>query len=68
MSKVKNIDDYRSIEDYIKLRTGAKSVVIGLVFDEGNLSTYIPDMADIDLVYAIQTLKDRRKQLMESNE
>ena len=47
MSKVVTLDDYRGIEEITKLRTGAKHVVIALVYDD-SVSTYIPVMPDID--------------------
>jgi len=56
-----DIDDYRAIEDIAKIRLRAKNVIFVGELEDGNFISFIPDeVLDIDLVYMIQTLKDRR--------
>jgi hypothetical protein len=63
MSNVISLDDYREIHDVVKNRLGADYVVIGGILKDGNFLTYIPtEITDIELVYLIQTLNDRRKE------
>jgi hypothetical protein len=61
MSNIVNLDDYRKIEDILKLRLGAKSVIFCAELENGDIATYVPhELLDITLVYMIQTIKDRR--------
>lgn len=60
MSDVIDINDYKNLEDIVKQRLNAKAVVICATLDDGSFITFVPDMPDIDLVYTIQTLNDRR--------
>lgn len=56
-----NIDDVRYAEDVVKQRFGAEHVVIAAVLKNGEFQTFIPtEISDIELVYIIETLKDRR--------
>lgn len=60
-SNVIQLDDFRPIEKILKDRLEAKHIIICTVRLDGMMSTYIEeDISDIDLVYLIQTLKDRR--------
>ena len=61
-SNVVELDEYRRVEDLIKLRLGAINVVISAELRDGQILTYIPtNLLDINLVYMIQNLKDRRE-------
>lgn len=63
IAKVFTLDDYRALEEIIKIRMNANHVVIATVNKDGTMGTFIPgDIMDIDLVYLIQTLSDRRKE------
>lgn len=62
-SNVINMDDYRLLEDIIKQRLGATHVVVSAVLEDGTFSSFVPgELPDIDFVYIIQTLKDRRNE------
>lgn len=65
MSNVVTLDDYRAMEDIVKRELQCETVIlIGVNKDE--VTTYISnEMRDIDLVYAIQTVKDRRQLRLE---
>jgi len=66
LADIKSMDDYRDIEDVVKRRFNGEHVVFGVVLKDGKLLTYIPpDVADITLVYLIQTLKDRRNLIVD---
>jgi hypothetical protein len=61
-NNVVDLDDYRDLEEIIKTRLGAHHVVVAAVMPDGNYLTFIPsEIFDMDLVYLIQTLSDRRK-------
>lgn len=63
MSDVVSLDDYRELHDVVKNRLGAEHVVIGAILKDGNFLSYIPqEIMDIELVYLIQTLNDRRRE------
>lgn len=65
-SNVVNIEDFRALEDVAKIRLGATSVVFAAVLPDGSMMTFIPDeIWDINLVYIIQTLSDRRKERLQ---
>ena len=65
-SNVAVLDDYRAVEEVVKLRLGAVNVVFCAELPEGEILTYIPhELLDINLVYMIQTLKDRRRLRLE---
>lgn len=58
---IKNMDDYRTLEDIVKQRLGAKEVVVLGVLENGDFCTFVPNgLLDNDLVYLIQLLNDRR--------
>jgi hypothetical protein len=60
MTNILNFNKVQSIGDVIKKETGCEQYIV-VAIKEGELHTYISDtVVDIDLVYAIQTLKDRR--------
>jgi len=64
-SNVKNIDDYRSLCEIIgnELRKefDTDEFMFAVKMPDGNFATYIArHMLDIDTVYGIQTLRDRR--------
>lgn len=61
MTKVINMSDYKTLEDLVRERLDAKTIVIAGVLSDDTSRVYIdPDMTDIDLVYLIQTLQDLR--------
>jgi hypothetical protein len=60
------LDEYRKLEDIVKVRLGAVNVVFSAELKCGDILTFIPDeLTDINLVYMIQTLKDRRANRVE---
>lgn len=60
MSNVVSMDDYKYLEDIVRERLGVKEVII-IGIDEDFQTSYVGlDISDIDLVYAIQYLKDLR--------
>lgn len=66
MNDIISLDDYRNLEDVIKNRLGAKQVVVCATLESGDFLTFIPsDLMDIDLVYMIQNLKDRRNERLQ---
>ena len=58
---VEEMDNFRSLEDIIKQRLNGTSVILGVVNKDGNFITYIdPEIDDLNLVYLIKCLEDRR--------
>lgn len=58
---VVSLDDYRRLEDIVKRELQCEHVVFLGVSKDGLYPSYIPhEMLDIDLVYLIQILVDRR--------
>lgn len=63
MNNVISLDEFKKIENVLKEKLKAKHIVICAVRDDGLMSTYIEeDITDIDLVYMIQILQDRRRE------
>jgi hypothetical protein len=57
-----NLDEHREIESLVKLRLGARHVIICAELLDGSPLTYIPEeIGDKDLVYLIETLRDLRQ-------
>lgn len=69
VSNVKNIEDYKPLEQIICERLGCDKIAL-VTYDGDNVMTWVSDATvDIELVYMIQSLKDRRNLTwMEANE
>lgn len=60
--EVFELDKIQRLETIFKREFGATSFILAFYDGSGLLHTYIPDeIIDIDLVYLIQTLADRRQ-------
>lgn len=61
MSNSVPIDPYRNIKLRLKKELGAKVIVVNAVLEDDSIMTFIDEnISDIELVYIIQCLKDRR--------
>ena len=60
-TKVVDIEQGRSLENLIKERLGCKEIIFAGILENGNfISYYSGGISDVDFVYLIQILKDRR--------
>lgn len=61
-ARVLNMEDFRDIEDLVRMRLHCDHIVIAGTLGDGTNVSYISDeLSDKDLVYLIQTLIDLRQ-------
>lgn len=59
-----NIDDYIPVERVIERDFKSKRFIIVVLDDYNQLSSYVPiDLSEMEMLYMIQALKDRHKDL-----
>jgi hypothetical protein len=64
MAEVEHLDSHGSLERLVKRDYKSDKFIVGVVLGEGIFSTYISSaVGEVELVYMIQMLQDRRDKL-----